>query len=109
MNVAQQLPELTKPENIKPALELVALLRQALGAQQLPPNQVLVGLAMFMTFLVMGPTWQRMNNDALQPYLNNQIDQKMAFERAQVPLREFMTRQIQSAGNDSDVFVFTDA
>ena len=130
-----QLPDLTKRENFSSTLQLVAmltvlslapaillmmtsftriiivlsLLRQALGAQQLPPNQVLVGLAMFMTFLIMAPTWQRVNNEALQPYLKSEIDQETAFARGQVPVREFMTRQIQSAGNDEDVFVFTDA
>ena len=51
----------------------------------------------------------RINNDALQPYLNNQIDQKAALDRAQVPVRDFMTHQIQKAGNDEDIFVFTDA
>src|SRR5207248_4038908 len=76
---------------------VLSLLRQALGTQQLPPNQVLTGLALFMTILVMGPTWSRINNDALQPYLKNEIDQKTAFERAQVPVRQFMTAQIRAA------------
>ena len=49
---------------------VLSLLRQALGTQQLPPNQVLIGLSMFMTFLVMGPTWQRVNDEALQPYMD---------------------------------------
>jgi flagellar biosynthesis protein FliP len=130
-----QLPDLTNRENFSSTLQLIALLtvlslapaillmmtsftriiivlsllRQALGTQQLPPNQVLMGLSMFMTFLIMAPTWNRVNNEALQPYLNNQIDQKAAFEKAQVPVRQFMIRQIQSAGNDEDIFVFTDA
>ncbi len=130
-----QIPDLTKRENFSSTLQLVvmvailslapaillmmtsftriiivlSLLRQALGTQQLPPNQVLTGLALFMTFLIMGPTWGRINNDALQPYLNNQIDQKTALDRAQAPVRDFMTQQIQKAGNDEDIFVFTDA
>ncbi len=130
-----QIPDLSKKENLTSTLQLVilltvlslapaiilmmtsftriiivlSLLRQALGTQNLPPNQVLMGLALFMTFLVMGPTIGRINNEALQPYLHDQIDQKTAFERAQVPVRQFMTRQIQIAGNDADVFVFTDA
>ena len=54
---------------------VLALLRQALGAQQLPPNQILIGLAMFMTFLIMGPTWQRVNDRALQPYMNGKLTQ----------------------------------
>ncbi|HYO11103.1 MAG TPA: flagellar type III secretion system pore protein FliP [Tepidisphaeraceae bacterium] len=88
---------------------VLTLLRQALGAQQLPPNQVMVGLAMFMTFLVMTPTWQRVNSEALQPYLNGQLDQKSALVRAVGPVRQFMSRQIERAGNDADVDVFTDA
>ena len=51
---------------------VLSLLRQALGTQQLPPNQILIGLSMFMTFLVMGPTFQQVNNDALQPYLERE-------------------------------------
>jgi flagellar biosynthetic protein FliP len=88
---------------------VLSLLRHGLGAQQLPPNQVLVGLSMFMTFLVMGPTLTRVNNEALQPYLNKQIDQKVAVEKALGPIRQFMSRQIDRAGNDADVDVFTDA
>ena len=88
---------------------VLSLLRQALGAQQLPPNQVLVGLSMFMTFLVMAPTWQRVNSEALQPYLSNQLDAKTALEKGLVPVREFMTKQIERHGNEADVDVFTDA
>ena len=130
-----QLPDLTSRGNIGSTMQLVAilsvvslapaillmvtsftrimivlsLLRQALGAQQLPPNQVLVGLSMFMTFLVMAPTWQRVNSEALQPYLNNQLDAKSALDRGLVPVREFMARQIERHGNEADVDVFTDA
>jgi flagellar biosynthesis protein FliP len=88
---------------------VLTLLRQGLGTQQLPPNQVLVGLSMFMTFLVMSPTWQRVNNEAVQPYLSGKLDQKAAVEKAAVPVRQFMAKQIQAAGNDADVDVFTDA
>jgi len=87
---------------------VLGLLRQALGTQQLPPNQVLIGLAMFMTFLIMGPTWQRVNNEALQPYMNGGIDQKTALFKAQQPVRDFMESQIERAGNDEDVLLFTD-
>jgi flagellar biosynthetic protein FliP len=130
-----QIPNLTKPESLSSTLALIALisivslapaiilmvtsftrimivlslLRQGLGAQQLPPNQVLVGLSLFMTFLVMGPTWNRVNNEALQPYLNKQIDQKAALEKGLNPIRQFMAAQIERAGNDADVDVFTDA
>ena len=84
------------------------LLRQALGTQQLPPNQILMGLALFMTFLVMGPTWERVNTDALQPYMNGTMDQKSALVKAQQPVRDFMIAQITKAGNDEDVLLFTD-
>ena len=88
---------------------VLALLRQALGTQQLPPNQVLIGLAMFMTFLVMGPTWERVNNEALRPYMDGKISQQEALANAQVPVREFMIRQIRASDNDDDVDLFTDA
>jgi flagellar biosynthetic protein FliP len=87
---------------------VLSLLRQALGTQQLPPNQILIGLALFMTFVVMGPSLQRVNNEALQPYMNGQIDQRAALGQAQVPMRDFMISQIVASGNDADVFLFTD-
>ena len=85
---------------------VLSLLRQALGTQQLPPNQVLIGLAMFTTFVVMGPTWRKVNDTALRPYLDNEIDQPTALERAQIPLRDFMTTQIVRSGNQQDVLLF---
>jgi flagellar biosynthesis protein FliP len=87
---------------------VLSLLRQALGTQQLPPNQILIGLALFMTFLVMGPTWQKVNDTALQPYMNGSMDQKSALAAAVVPLRTFMIGQIQTYHNDDDVLLFTD-
>lgn len=85
---------------------VLSLLRQALGTQQLPPNQILIGLSIFMTFLVMGPTFQRVNNDAIQPYLNNGLDQRVALDRALVPVREFMILQIRKYQNEDDVVLF---
>jgi flagellar biosynthetic protein FliP len=67
---------------------------------------VLIGLAMFMTFLVMTPTWTDVNNTALQPYMNGTIDQQTAFDRAKLPLRDFMIRQIVRSNNDEDVMLF---
>ncbi len=61
---------------------VLSLLRQALGTQSLPPNQVLVGLAMFMTFLIMGPTWQKVNDTALKPYMDGKISQQDALSVA---------------------------
>lgn len=73
---------------------VLSLLRQALATQQLPPNQVLVGLALFMTFVVMGPTWKQVNDDALSPYMNGQItDIREAYDKGAGPVRAFMIRQ----------------
>jgi flagellar biosynthetic protein FliP len=82
-----------------------SLLRQAMGTQQLPPNQILIGLSLFMTFLVMGPTWQKVNDQAIQPYMAGTLDQKTALADAVMPVREFMENQIQINGNDKDVFM----
>jgi flagellar biosynthetic protein FliP len=68
-------------------------LRQAVGVQQVPPPQVLVGLALFLTFFVMAPTWSRVNDDALQPYLSKKITMQEAYAKGIVPLREYMFRQ----------------
>jgi flagellar biosynthetic protein FliP len=129
-----RLPDLTKRENFSGAMQMVilltvlslapailimmtsftrivivmGLLRQALGTQQLPPNQILIGLAMFMTFLIMRPTWTRVNTDALQPYMTGKMDQSTALVAAQTPVREFMINQIRKANNDEDVYLFTD-
>jgi len=73
---------------------VLSLLRQALATQQLPPNQVLIGLALFMTFVVMGPTWKEVNDKALSPYLAGKIaDPKEAFDVGVMPIRAFMLRQ----------------
>ncbi len=85
---------------------VLSLLRQALGTQQLPPNQILIGLAMFMTFLVMGPTFNRVNNEALQPYMNGTMDQRVALDKAITPLRDFMIGQIRYYNNDEDAIMF---
>jgi flagellar biosynthetic protein FliP len=132
---AQQISDLTKRENLPAALQVVilltvlslapslllmmtsftriiivlSLLRQAMGTQQLPPNQVLIGLALFMTFLIMAPTWDRVNNEALKPYMDGTLDQSTALDRAQKPVRDFMIKQIKDHGNDEDVFLFSDA
>ena len=87
---------------------VLALLRQAMATQQLPPNQVLLGLALLMTFMIMGPVWQEINQEALQPYLNGELGQMEALGRATVPVRRFMIRQIETSGNQSDVRMFLD-
>lgn len=67
-----------------------SLLRQAMGVQNVPPNQVLIGLALFMSLAVMGPTIKDINENALQPYIKNQISQDDALQAAITPIRNFM-------------------
>ena len=83
---------------------VLSILRQALGTNQTPPNQVLLGLALFLTLFIMAPTFQEINDEALQPYLNDQADFVQAFERAQVPLRRFMLNQTR----ESDIEMFAE-
>src|SRR5262245_1281132 len=66
---------------------VLSLLRNAIGLPQLPPNQILLGLALFLTVFVMAPQWQAINRDALQPYLRGEILEAEAFNRGQRPLR----------------------
>ena len=89
---------------------VLSLLRQAIGTPSLPPNQVLIGLSLFMTFLVMAPTWKKINDDAIQPYMNGApgMDQRAALGEAIKPLRHFMIGQIERSGNTEDVLLFTD-
>jgi flagellar biosynthetic protein FliP len=72
---------------------VLSVLRQAIGTQSMPPNQVIIGLALFLTFFVMSPVWQKVHQDALTPYLDNQINQQVALERAMAPVRDFMFKQ----------------
>ena len=74
---------------------VTSFVRNAIGSQQMPPNQVLVGLSLFLTLFVMAPTWQRINTDALQPYMTNQVHADQAFDRGSQPLREFMFKQVR--------------
>ena len=130
-----KLPDLTSRENLSSAMQIIilltvlslapailvmmtsftrivivlSLLRQALGTQQLPPNQVLIGLSLFMTFLVMGPTWDRVNNEAIRPYMDGKLDQTTALKKAEGPVRDFMIKQIMASDNDEDVRLFAEA
>jgi flagellar biosynthetic protein FliP len=70
-----------------------SLLRQAMGTNQLPPNQIVIGLSLFLTFYVMAPVWQRVNQDALQPFIAKEINQKQALDKAIEPIRKFMISQ----------------
>ena len=71
---------------------VLALTRQAIGTSSLPPNQVLISLALILTFFVMAPTFNKINETAFQPYMNNKITQEVALERSMEPLRDFMLR-----------------
>src|SRR6185312_16569354 len=82
---------------------VLSFVRQALGTQQMPPNQLLVGLALFLTFFIMSPFFNKINQDALQPYLNNQISQEDAVTKALAPIRVFMFHQTRA--QDLQLFV----
>jgi flagellar biosynthetic protein FliP len=69
-----------------------SFVRSALGTPTIPPNQVVIGLSLFLTFFVMGPTYKRINEEALQPYLKHSIKMDVAVDRASKPMREFMLR-----------------
>lgn len=70
-----------------------SFLRQAVGTQQTPSNQIIAGLALFLTFFIMMPIWQKINNNALQPYLHEEISQEVALKAAISPIRNFMFNQ----------------
>jgi len=76
---------------------VLSLLRQALGTQSSPPNQVLVGLALFLTFFVMGPVFDKIYEDAYQPYTDNKITMAQALDRGATPLKAFMMKQTREA------------
>jgi flagellar biosynthesis protein FliP len=82
---------------------VLSLVRNAIGLPQLPPNQVLIGLSLFLSFFVMAPTWNRINQDALQPYLAGDLTQAAAVDKAVVPVREFMLKQTRE--KDLSLFV----
>jgi flagellar biosynthetic protein FliP len=85
---------------------VLALMRQALGAQGMPPSQVLVGLALFITFVVMAPTFQRVYDDGIRPYANGELtDYSVAWQRSRQPVRDFMFSQIEATGNWTGVYM----
>lgn len=79
-----------------------SFLRQALGTPTMPPNQLLVGLALFLTFFIMGPAFQQINENALQPYMAGKMKQEAAMTAAMAPLRSFMFSQTR----DTDLSLF---
>lgn len=72
---------------------VLAFIRNALGTQQIPPTQVLIGLALFLTFFVMAPVFGKVNDEAIKPYTANQITYDQAYDRAVEPIRQFMFKQ----------------
>lgn len=82
---------------------VLSFLRQAMGTQQTPPTQVLIGLGLFLTLFVMGPTWSEINEKALQPYLKEEISQVDALKMAEAPLKSFMLKQTRE--KDLSLFV----
>jgi flagellar biosynthetic protein FliP len=82
---------------------VLSVVRNAIGMPQLPPNQVIVSLALILTYFVMAPALTRINSDALQPFMAGEIDQEEAWRRGEAPLREFMFKQTRET--DLSLFV----
>lgn len=74
---------------------VLGFVRQAMGTQNMPPTQVILGLALFLSFYVMSPTLSQINQNALQPYINDEIEQSEALEKAIIPMRDFMFSQVR--------------
>ena len=72
---------------------VLSFLRSAIGTQQVPPNPVIIGTALFLTIYTMSPVWNEVNTRALQPYMENRISQATALERASIPIKTFMLKQ----------------
>jgi flagellar biosynthesis protein FliP len=127
--IAVEVGKATKPEDVSVTLQILFLmtilslapaililttaftriiivlhfLRQAIGTPQMPPAQVVIGLAMFLTFFIMAPTWTKVNDVALQPYLDSKISLQEAYDKGVEPVREFMFRQTRE--DDLALFV----
>ena len=83
---------------------VLSVLRQAIGTNQMPPNQIILGLALFLTFFIMSPVWEKVNEQALQPFLQKKISQQEALEKATIPVRQFMFGQTR----EKDLALFMD-
>lgn len=82
---------------------VMSILRQAMGLQQTPSNQVIIGIALFLTFFIMSPVLNQVNEQAIQPYLNEQLSAREAFDAAQAPMKAFMLKQTRV--KDLETFV----
>jgi flagellar biosynthetic protein FliP len=85
---------------------VLGLLRQALGTQQLPPNQVTTSIALFVTLLVMTPVWTKAYKDGVEPYTRGTMTADRAWDAGTAPVRRFMSVQIENCGNSDDVWLF---
>jgi len=81
---------------------VLAFLRQALGTQQSPPNQILIGLALFLTFFIMEPVWSDIHTNAYKPYMERRLTQEQALDRSAVPIKRFMQQFVR----DKDLGLF---
>jgi flagellar biosynthesis protein FliP len=84
---------------------VLSMLRQAIGTQTLPPNQVIIALSLFISLLIMAPTWKEVYNDAIVPYTQKQITLNQAWTAGATPIRRFMGKQIERTGNRDDVWL----
>jgi len=107
MSVAVQIVILMTLLSVAPSLVLLmtsftrivivlGFVRTALGVPSAPSNQIIIGLSLFLTFFIMGPTIDRVNKDALQPYLAGQVTSTVALDRATIPMKEFMLKQTRT-------------
>ena len=81
---------------------ILAFIRQALGTQQTPPNQILLGMALFLTFFIMEPVWSDVYKNAFKPYMDNRLNQSQALDRAVQPMKSFMQRFVR----EKDLMLF---
>ena len=106
MSVAMQILLLMTVLTLAPAIIIMltsfvrivvvfSFLRQAIGTHQMPPNQLLIGLALILTAFIMAPTIEQVNQHAIQPLLNGEINQTQALEQGAIPIREFMLKQVR--------------
>jgi flagellar biosynthesis protein FliP len=83
---------------------VLSFVRNALGTQQMPPNQVIMGISLLLTFFIMGPTLEQVNSQALQPFLKGSISESVAIDKASAPMKDFMAKQT----HESDLKLFLD-
>jgi flagellar biosynthetic protein FliP len=81
---------------------VLSFLRHAIGTNQMPPNQIIIGLSLFLTLFIMSPVWKEIHSKAIQPYISREITQKVAYERGIEPIRNFMFRQTR----EKDLAIF---